>query len=545
MRLLAFLAVLLFSTGAYAADPIWFGSSFDTCTLKGFSSPSQGAQPGFGVTGSNCPANQNIAIGAKGTGDILLQSAVTFQAGITGTAAANIVEVNSINTYGNTTTLSGSTVPTYLGKFVANWAGTSTATGNTSLAAFNVGTSSDNAAIASGTRNEILVSGNYGGTSFDGFRQGVMVQMNFNTASTLSTSTGGGGGLESKVVPSVNFGGSSLSVLRGAFFGANPWADCKTGATWLSQCVGMEVDVALQTGASAGNLTGLQLVLTSDHATHGLSADNGYALVAQSGASAGLYNGAVVGSYQAQWPIDANGYLYKLETSPNYASVPDTLAGGFDLLQAIFSGSGTNGGNFTFRSVGASTSVSATAIDGSGALKIGSAYSSAGGQSFTLDTSLYQYAGISSIVNGGTNFTGNGASGSDIVDDGYGNLFYVTASAGAVTGLTLYKRAEGRTSAPAVSSLAFNALVETGAALGSGLVVTESTWTQPAAGVLNFGTATASAINIGNSGSTTTITGTIKAGSGTGQSQTCTVNTASALTLIFTNGILTGGTCNS
>lgn len=32
--------------------------------------------------------------------------------------------------------------------------------------------------------------------------------------------------------------------------------------------------------------------------------------------------------------------------------------------------------------------------------------------------------------------------------------------------------------------------------------------------------------------------------SGVGVSQTCTVNTASALTLIFTNGILTGGTCN-
>ena len=32
---------------------------------------------------------------------------------------------------------------------------------------------------------------------------------------------------------------------------------------------------------------------------------------------------------------------------------------------------------------------------------------------------------------------------------------------------------------------------------------------------------------------------------GVGVSQTCTVNTASPLTLIFTNGILTGGTCNT
>jgi hypothetical protein len=48
-----------------------------------------------------------------------------------------------------------------------------------------------------------------------------------------------------------------------------------------------------------------------------------------------------------------------------------------------------------------------------------------------------------------------------------------------------------------------------------------------------------------------TSTGTIRANTGfningaAGVSQTCTVNTASPLTLIFTNGILTGGTCNS
>lgn len=48
-----------------------------------------------------------------------------------------------------------------------------------------------------------------------------------------------------------------------------------------------------------------------------------------------------------------------------------------------------------------------------------------------------------------------------------------------------------------------------------------------------------------------TATGTVRANTGfningtAGVSQTCTVNTASPLTLIFTNGIITGGTCNS
>lgn len=430
------------------------------------------------------------------SGNHTYSGVVTFSGGVGGTLAGNIVEVNSINTYGNTITLSGSTVPTYMGKYVANWAGTSTVAGNTSLAAFNIGTASDNAAIANGTRNELLITGNYGGGTFDGFRQGVMVQMNFNTASTLSSSTGGAGGLESKVVPSANFGGSSASNLKGAFFGANPWADCKTGATFLSQCVGTEIDVALQTGASAGNVTGLQVVLTSDHATHGIFADNGYALVAQSAATAGLRKGFVIGSYQATWPIDPNGYLYPIETSSNYSVNPDLAAGGNDYLQVTFNGSGANGGNFAFRTQGASSSVSATAIDGLGALKLGSAYlNPSSASTLTLDTGLFAFNGISSVVSGGTNFTTG-----DLVDDGYGNIFSVTASAGVVSSLALKYRAEGRTSAPAVSSLAFNTLMNTanGTTRGSGLTVTENAWTQQGT-TLNFGTTTATTLNIGRS----------------------------------------------
>jgi hypothetical protein len=460
-----------------------------------------------------------------------------------GTTAANIIEVNSINTYGNTITLSGSTVPTYLGKYTANWVGTSTVGGNTSLAAFNIGDSSDNAAIANGTRNELLIGSNYGGTSFDGFRQGVMVQMNFNTASTLSQAVGGGAGLASKVVPSANFGGSAGNYL-GSFFGAGPWADCKTGATFLSQCVGTEIDFALQSGASAANLTGLQVVLTSDHATHGVIADNGYALVAQTGATAGVTIGQDVGSYSAQWPIASNGYLYHIETGSNYGSVPANAAGGFDLLEATFSSNGLYGGNFAFRTQGASSSVSATAIDGLGALKLASGYLSGTASTTTLDSSLFSYQGISSIVSGGADFTTG-----DLVDDGYGNVFSVTASGGAAGSLTLKYRAEGRTSAPAVSSLAFNTLTQAGAARGSGLIVTENAWAQSGT-TIGIGTSSATAINLGHTGSTTTIAGTLSASgtvSGTGFSNYLasppaiggTVAAAGTFTTLNASGVVT------
>ena len=63
--------------------------------------------------------------------------------------------------------------------------------------------------------------------------------------------------------------------------------------------------------------------------------------------------------------------------------------------------------------------------------------------------------------------------------------------------------------------------------IGAGLVLGAPTGDDKGAGTLNF-------------------SGTLWTNGTQGiASQTCTVNTASALTLIFTNGILTGGTCNS
>jgi hypothetical protein len=255
--------------------------------------PSAGNQ--LTITGGAASTNP-VVLGQTGTGGISLGPVVTFVGGIAGTTSGNIFQANSINTYGNTITLSGTTIPTYMGNFIANWAGSSTRSDNTGVAAFHIGTSSDNAnfSVNGGTRDELLITGAYGGASFNGFRLGAQIQMLFNTASTLTNVSGGGSGLNTKVVPSANFGGSSGNYL-GSFFGMNPWADCKTGFTFGSQCVGTEIDAALQTGASASNFTVLQNVITSDHATHGIFADVGVALVAQLNAAAGVRNAKLSG----------------------------------------------------------------------------------------------------------------------------------------------------------------------------------------------------------------------------------------------------------
>jgi hypothetical protein len=171
--------------------------------------------------------------------------------------------------------------------------------------------------------------------------------------------------------------------------------------------------------------------------------------------------------------VDPNGYLYQTLTSLNYGTNPDTAAGGIDVLQAQFSGTGINGGGFAFRTIGASTSINATAIDSLGGIKVGGQYISATNAAMTIGSPLYSFTSISSIVNGGTNFTTG-----DLVDDGYGDIFSVTASSGTVSSLAIKYRSEGRIASPSVSSLAFTALLNTGPVRGSGLVVTENAWAQ-------------------------------------------------------------------
>jgi len=476
-----------------------------------------------------CTINGSLTLTTLGvTGAATFSGVATFTAGVAGTLAGNIIEFNNAATYGNTITLSGSTVPTPLANLIANWAGSSTIAGNTAATAVKMGDSSDNLSMPSGSRDELLVASNYGGTSFDGGRNGVMVQMNWNTASTVSTALAGLVGFNSKVTASASAGGTSTNYL-GSIFGANPWADCQTGATFFANCVGAEVDGALQTGASASNFTVFQAVLTSDHATHGVVGDDGYTLVAQTGASAGVRIGFLMGSNSAQFPLDPNGYLFQAEAGENYSTVPSVASGGEDFLQATFSGSGINGGGFAFRTEGASSSP-ATAIDNVGAIKLGSVYASATATTFTLDTSLFSFGGLATLVSGGSNFTVD-----DLVDDGYGNVFFVnTVPIVSTSDLTLKYRAEGRTSAPAVSSLNFKSLTRTGAAYGSGLSVTESAWTH-AGTTLNIGPSTATVLALGNSGSVTTINGTIKAGSSTGLS--CSGTPTSSFASV--NGIVT------
>ena len=416
---------------------------------------------------------------------VTMAGALTISASGTGLEVENNAQVNGnlfvqggtltapfFATPGNTVTLSGSTIPAHQANLGANWAGTSTVTGFTAIANTAIGAGGDNATISSGGRSELLIASNYGGTAFDGGRVGLDVQQVWNTASTVSLPGAGLTGMATLATSTVNAGGvtSGFGTTQfglGVLFGNNPWARLATGGTFFNGVVGQEVDASIQTGASSNRFAIQQLVLTSDHATHGTLVDTGLAIGAQVGASVGLRNLIVLGEYSGNSPIDGNGYVLQMQTAENG---PQSGAGGIDLLQFTASGSGPEGGGFTFRSSGP-TGVGATAIDNVGGLKVGAGYISASAAGITLDTPLWVLSGTPTVVSGGTNFISN-----DVVVDGLGNVLQVTATTGVVSTVTVLRRSEGRASNPS-GTVSCTARTRTGATLGSGLTVSE-TWAQ-------------------------------------------------------------------
>jgi hypothetical protein len=335
---------------------------------------------------------------------------------------------------------------------------------------------------------DVLASG------WDGSRVGLGVQLSDSAATTLS-------GNYSKVAASViaissfNQGGVSAGFGttqfgRGSNFGAVFSTRLDGGATWLGGQTGAEIDVQASAGSSLSAQVGLQIVHQGAHAVQGTNTDAAFRIGDQVSALIGWKNLITLGSYDSQWPTDPNGYLIQSQNGANYASVAAAAAGGVDLLETAFTGVGRSGGGFAFRTSGPSGVVGATAIDGTGGIKVGAGYISANTAGLIIDAPLFIFSSVGSIVSGGTNF----ASG-DLVNDGFGNIFSVTATAGVVSALTLKYRAEGRPAAP-TGTITCKALVRIGAAVGSGLQITE-TWTQ------------ATALSIQPSGGATTVGGTL------------------------------------
>ena len=277
-----------------------------------------------------------------------------------------------------------------------------------------------------------------------------------------------------------NAGGTAPTSSRsaGSMFGGNVSGRLNTGATNFNQCVGLEIDNMIATGASASVNVGLQIAHVETHAVQGAEIDVCLRLADQGVPGEGWRNMMVMGDYASQWPVDRNvGYLFQVQN--NGARTP-SAAGGFDLNMLQATGNGPEGGRFWWRSPGVKirdTEVQAgylsVATDANGAV-IDASYSqmSAAAGAITV-------AASSSDWNQG-----------DIAVDQYGNIVQVTAGpapGGPVTGVSVIL-ARGWQTTPPTNPVTFKSRTRGGPFFGTSLTL-NLTWTarkglsvQPSAG---------------------------------------------------------------
>ena len=337
-------------------------------------------------------------------------------------------------------------------------------------------------------------------------------------------------GLVSQSNAAFNVGGSA-NDFRGIVQGGNSVATFTANATYYLYMVGHEFDCGMASGSSAYRRACVQIVSINAGA-QGSFQDAGLTF---GGQGSGQF---VNGINFADGSVDPNGYA--INFWPWNAATSPTMAGAIDMLRVNANGSGPAGGGFIARWANGELT-NPTGQTAGGDLYLGYASLHVTSTGLVIDTSLYMLTGNPSALSGGTNWV----TGQTAVDN-HGNRGTVTASGGVPSAVTITQYA----STPSLYTTSTWSPDNSTSILGAGgaptisttFTATEAT-AQVGSAALGLGTGVASSINIGNSGSTTTITGTIKAGSGTGQSVTCTI--VATHTLIFTNGILTGGTCNS
>lgn len=129
-------------------------------------------------------------------------------------------------------------------------------------------------------------------------------------------------------VATANAGGTSLAP-SGRAYGLYAQTGLNTGATFWALASGGEIDIGVQTGASAAEVDGLSLVLVGSHATHGaMNRDSGL-VFGSANPSTGWDYAIRFGGTEATSPFMSTASLL-------WVGRPMTLAYGMDASNATF-----------------------------------------------------------------------------------------------------------------------------------------------------------------------------------------------------------------
>lgn len=375
-------------------------------------------------------------------------------------------------------------------------------------------------------------------------------------------------------------GTNTASGALGGYFGTNPICQLDSGAVNVNECTGTEIDVQVATGASARYLRNLSLVNFNGAAIHGGQIDSALTF----SASSGSWNNPIlftdVNRNTSQSPVNANTTLF----GTYWQSIgTQTVLNGIDLSGFAFTGNAFIGSSLVGGSAASSTltlgSTSGAGTTDSIVFKTASqvqrgsiatgGFWGVGSQASTIPLDINAFANSASVpapVAGATfRVVGADAVGNSLEMNAFGsnNTFFsrrANGTAAAKTGLIasdvlVALSASGWTSAAAYS----------GSAAAFRCIATE-TWSGTATGsqcdirtVPNTTTTLTTALSVFNSGGVgvgsaaadpgigkVNATNGYSSGGTAGLSVTKTVRAAGGAAdcnLVFTGGLLTGGTC--
>ena len=209
-------------------------------------------------------------------------------------------------------------------------------------------------------------------------------------------------------------------------------------ATNFSGNGGIEIVIAQQAGSSVIDEHALLIVHTSDHQVQASREANALVVSDQPGAGARWKTGIAFGGSTSQWSIDtAGGALIQGCISNNYLTVPASARFGFDAMQVGFPAFTTIGRNGFLASNG-------FAVDGVGAVQIGTAYLTPSTTGVTIDVNGIVGTGTPTVAAGGTGYAVN-----DLLFNAWGGVYRVaTVSAGAVATVSVYADSQGHARQP-------------------------------------------------------------------------------------------------
>jgi len=367
-------------------------------------------------------------------------------------------------------TLAGLTPMAPLANFGAQINGSSTIPGYTANNLMILGSNNDTLNSTPGALNYLYVTGVLN-AGWNGNRDGIYVQLHAAAPTTvLDGNNGYLVAIGALSAADANFGGTGAgfgvsSHGLGNMFGGTFGTRLTANATWQHSCVGLELDTDNVAGSSVASEIGLQIVHVNTHAVQGREESYALRIADQFGAAAQWRSGIQIGSYGAQWPISATGYIFQAVNSGNTTAQP-IAAGGIDLRQPDFTGVGLEGGGFAYRWDGGQINPGTNG----GNIQVGFGSLTGNAAGATLDAS-HRKMTAAVVASGGANFAIG-----DLLSDNNGNVVRVTAgAAGVVSAVAIVKA--GWSASPPANPVVFTARsYNAGNTYGSGLTLT-LTWT--------------------------------------------------------------------